>query len=776
MIEVTTFLEKFRYFVVSIIILLGSIFMKNSVLSFVVFLVVGNSFSQFGFVYNDSIVVKFGADSLQMAWVGGFNHAQFSTFDFDFDGEEDLFIFDRSADQIRVFLRKFDLQGLAFYKYEHNARSKFPSDVRYRAALVDYNGDGKPDLFTYGIGGVKVFKNIGNATDGLQWELASNLLRTDYLGSNTNLYVSSIDIPAIVDVDNDGDMDILTFHLGGQRVEYHKNMSIENYGVPDSLEFVLMNECWGQFSEDEANNSVTLYATSGPCGGGSSVPDPQKNLRHAGSCLLGIDLNADNVLDLVLGDVSHNNLTALINSGTAPNQNSPMESADPNFPSNTTPVNMSVFPCGYYLDVDHDGINDLVVGTNAAGVAQNKSSISFYKNLGTNELPNFSYVQNDFLQKEMIENGRGSVPVLVDLNGDGLKDLLVATNYRYKSVLDKETRIMSFLNTGSNQVPVFSFISDDWMNFSTSGLGLRVVPTFGDLDGDGDLDMVVGSQTGHVHYYENTGGSGPMNFSIPPILQMQDNQGSIINVSSFSTPSLFDLDNDGLLDLVIGRRMGGMFYYKNNGNASAPSFELITNDLGSVNVSTPLNPESYSVPQFIRHNDTLHLFVGNRAGSIHYYKDLEINLFDGGVFSQISSSYAGINTSGFSAPFISQLSGDSAYHMFVGGDLGGLWSFKADPFSAPIVDDSLNLISFNKYADWSVYPNPSESGVFTLDILWENQVIYLEVRDVLGRLVKSKTPVYGSTTIDLSENERGMYVVRLISSTGRFLGSKKIVK
>ncbi len=750
--------------------------MKNLLLSFTLFLLVGNSLSQFGFVYNDSIVVKFGGDTLEMAWVGGFNHAQFSSFDFDFDGEEDLFIFDRSANQIRVFLRRFDDQGVPFYKYEHNARTRFPSDARYRAALVDYNGDGKPDLFTYGIGGVKVFKNIGNATDGLQWELASNLLRTDYLGSNTNLYVSSIDIPAIVDVDNDGDMDILTFHLGGQRVEYHKNMSMENYSVPDSLEFVLMNECWGQFIEDESNNSVTLYATSGPCGGGSSVPDPQKNLRHAGSCLLGIDLNDDNVLDLVLGDVSHNNLTALINSGTAPNQNSPMESADPNFPSNTTPVNMSVFPCGFYLDVDHDGIKDLVAGTNAAGVAQNKSSISYYKNLGTNASPNFSYVQNDFLQEGMIENGRGSIPILVDLNGDGLKDLLVATNYRYKSVLDKETRIMSFYNTGSNLVPVFSFVSDDWMNFSTSGLGLRVVPTFGDLDGDGDLDMIVGTETGHVHYYENTGGAGPMNFSTPPVLQMQDDQGSIINVSSFSTPSLFDLDNDGLLDLVIGSRMGGMFYYRNNGNSSVPSFELITNDLGSVDVSNPFNPESYSVPQFIRHNDTLHLFVGNREGSIHYYTDLENNLFHGGIFSQISSSYAGINTSGFSAPFITQLTEDSAYHMFVGGDLGGIWSFKADPFSAPIVDDSLNLISFNEYTDWSVYPNPSESGVFTLDLVGKNQVIYLEVYDMVGRLVKSKTPVFGSTTVDLSKNERGMYVVRLISSTGRLLGTKKIVK
>lgn len=734
------------------------------------------SWSQFGFFYNDSIIVKYGGDTLDLPWVGGFNHAQFSSFDFNFDGEEDLFIFDRSANQIRVLQRKIDGLGNATYEYIHNARNKFPEDVRYRAALVDYNNDDKPDLFTYGIGGVKVYRNTGNSVDGLQWELESNLLRTDYLGSNSNLYVSSIDIPAIVDVDNDGDIDILTFHLGGQRVEYHKNMSMENYGVPDSLEFVLMNECWGQFIEDESNNSVTLYATDGPCGGGSSVPDPQKNLRHAGSCLLGIDLDDDNVLDLVLGDVAHNNLTALINSGTAPNQNSPMESADPNFPSNTTPVDLSVFPCSFYLDADHDGVKDLIVGTNAAGVAGNKSSISFYKNLGTNELPNFSFVQNDFLQDEMIENGKGSIPVFVDLNGDGLQDMLIATNYRYKPILEKESRVMSFYNTGTTQDPVFSFVDDDWMNFSSSGLGLRVVPTFGDLDGDGDLDMIVGTETGQIHYYQNTGGAGSMVFSTPPVLQMQDDQGAVINVSSFSTPYLFDLDNDGLLDLVIGRRMGGMFYYRNVGTSALPSFQFITDNLGNVNVATALNPESYSVPQFVRHNDTLNLFVGNRSGSIHYYKNIEENLFDGGVFTQISGNYAGINTSGFSAPFITQLTEDSAYFMFVGGDLGGVWSFKADPFSAPIDDDTLDLLSFNEYIDWMIYPNPSSSGLFSLDVAGGQQKIFMEVVDILGRQVLSRVPVFGLTTIDLSTNEKGVYVVRLISGTGRLLDIKKIVK
>ena len=53
------------------------------------------------------------------------------------------------------------------------------------------------------------------------------------------------DIPAIVDVDLDGDLDILTFHIGGSNVEYHQNQSMDLYGVPDSLIFEVRNRMLG---------------------------------------------------------------------------------------------------------------------------------------------------------------------------------------------------------------------------------------------------------------------------------------------------------------------------------------------------------------------------------------------------------------------------------------------------------------------------------------------------------------------------------------------------
>lgn len=727
-------------------------------------------YSQFGFEYNDSILVKRNGDSLEYPWVGGLSHAQFSEIDFNFDGEMDLFVFDRSTKQIRIFLNEEATDGSRYYKYLHDTRASFPEDVRFRAMMIDYNGDGKNDLWTYGIGGIKVYRNTGNAADGLQWELASNLIRTDYLGFNSNLYVSSIDIPAYVDVDGDGDIDVLTYHIGGQRIEYHKNLSIETYGHSDSLIFELKNECWGQFSEGEFSNTITLNSTDGPCGGGSSVTDPEKLLRHSGSTILAFDLTDNGVLDLVLGDVEASNLTMLINGGTAPNQNSAMVSYDANFPSNTTPVDLEIFPASFFLDVDHDGIKDLVVSSNANGGSENLNGIWFYKNLGTNTLPNFSYVKNDLFQGEMIENGKGSMPLLVDINDDGLKDLILASTFRYKSPLDKTSKIQYFQNTGTASEPAFTFVSDDWLGLSSEGFGLRMAPVFGDLNNDGLSDMVLGASNGAVHYFEKTG-NGANDFTLSQT-NMLDVEGNAISVQNDATPELFDLDNDGLLDLIIGQRFGGIHYYKNVGTTTNPAFELITTQLGAVDAGTPQNPQGYAIPRFVRTNDTTHLFVGSRTGTIYYYQDIDGNIADGDEFELFSDEYAGINTGSLSAPFLTQIRNDDSYDLFVGGDLGGLWNYTADPASEPS-DVSVNEVVLADF-NWKVYPNPSETGEFKVEV--EGKDSYkIEITDLLGRKVYTKTSFWSNTIVDLKNQKSGVYLMRLLSNNNQTVAVKRII-
>ncbi len=709
--------------------------------------------AQFQFNFNDSILVFKNGSYLNLAWSGGHNNAQFSEIDYDFDGDNDLFVFDRSHDQVRLY--RHEVANVQHYYVSDPAGFlRFPPGLRYRAYCADFDQDGKNDLFCYTIGGLRVYKNVGNASIGLQWEQYSNYITSNYNGPQLNLYISSADIPAIVDVEGDGDLDILTYHIGGEYLQYHQNQSQELYGHSDSLIFVLKNSCWGGYREDVTTNGVFLQDNSGPCNG-SNVPNPELPVgsgpkAHAGSTVLALDYDNSGVLDLILGDVSYTNMTLLINGGTVPNSNSDMISINTSFPSNSTPVNMQLFPAGFYVDVDFDGKKDLLVTPNANNVSENESSNLFYKNTGANSLPNFVYQTKSFLQNEMIEHGTASSPQIVDLNNDGLLDLIVSNFYAYKATNSKESRLAYYQNTGSIGNPKFTFVDVNFLNLAQSNLGLRLFPTFGDLNGDGKPDMLIGLENGSLAYYQNnTTGSNPSFAS--PILNYADQSGNVISTGQYASPQLFDLNNDGKLDLILGKKTGELIYFENTGTTTSPSFSLLNNALGMVDTDS-LTPDGYSVPHFFRFQDTTYLLLGSHDGAIYFYDSIDAHLSNGLAFHERSADFLGLKAAigAYSSCFVSDLDQDNHLDLFVGQDLGGLFLLEDEPGSSMAVAE-------DSHVSMHLYPNPA---TMELTILSDQNIGLMDVYSLDGRWICTWEISNGLNVFSLSDFDGGLYILK----------------
>lgn len=726
-----------------------------------------SSFAQPYFKWYDSIPVKMETGFVNCPWAGGLNFVQPSTIDLDLDGKKDLFVFDRTGNTIRTFLNKGSA-GTINYKYAPSYETLFPKIYEW-VLLVDYNCDGKEDIFCYSSkgAGFDVYKNISSPSTGLQFlKVVTQQLSAFYPEASSatacgpvkkcNLYVSPVDIPAFSDIDNDGDLDVVTFDIIGTSIQYHKNMSQEKYNSCDSLEFQVANFCWGYATENALNNTYRLFDTCK-----NYIADPEISTsteahrsRHSGSCELCIDLDGDGDKEFIAGDISFSNLTMLTNGGTP--KNASFVKIDTTFPAhtgNTVPVDLTIFPCGFYLDVDGDGIKDFVSSPNITNSCENFNSVVYYKNNGANNLPVFQHKQNNLLQDQMIDVGEGAYPVFFDYNHDGLLDLFVG-NYGYYDKTLFQSRIALFKNTGTLTTPQFELVTRDYGNLNTAQL-LNMAPSFGDLDGDGDEDLIVGDYAGNLYYYTNTAGpnADPQYVLSQPLLKNSKNR--IIDVGDFAAPQIIDVDKDGKNDLLIGARNGKITYYHNSGAGTVPVLDSITNFWGGVNVSKTGFFQIYAQPFLFRDKGVTKLLVGSQDGYLRLYDQIDNNL--NGKFNLVDSTYEQIYQGTRSTPSVADINGDGYLDLAVGNYQGGVSFYKGvatDPMGIDVHD---NFIHFN----FELFPNPSNNNVTIQINNQQGKTYLLEIYNILGQFLSNHTILNNTLTLDTQNLKEGVYLYKV---------------
>lgn len=451
-----------------------------------------------GFVFGSVAKVVQGTDTLSQAWVGGLNTPQFSAIDLNGDGQLDLYAFDRESSRSYPFLNVANGAGGRRYQYAPDYAALFPVDLASWVLLRDYDCDGRPDLFTYTAPG----------SVGIGIRVFHNVAGP---GGRPTFVLASLGLSYPAGSSNSP---ITTGYYNLPAIQ-----DVNGDGKLDIVTFDYINstvlELYLNTSPAGACGGISGFARSNPywgqlfaCVGCGSYQllstanqcQTYRTQHSSGHNSLLLDLNGDGKLDLLDGRDNCPIMTRFLNTGTSTlsAQFAPA-GASSAFPAGT-PINLPVFPAAYQLDADFDGVPDLLVAPNMT---------------------------------------------------DNIADLVS---------LRRCVRLYHNAVANAGATPSYSLSTDSFLQSDMLDMSEGAMAAFGDLDGDGRPDMLVGNQGDQVNgyyraslaYYRNVGTAAH------PVLQFQTDDYLGLGAAAVAAgtrfeglrPALVDLNRDGALDLV----------------------------------------------------------------------------------------------------------------------------------------------------------------------------------------------------------------------------------
>lgn len=662
----------------------------------------------------------------QQPFLGGFNIPRPQLVDIDADGDQDLFIQEKS-------------NQLIFFEHDA-AQSGFPyvlQSTRFQNLAIgewyrfaDLDGDGDQDLLAEQLFSlVRYYRNDGSAETPLFTLVADTLLDDQ----NEPLFADRQNIPNVTDIDCDGQADLFVGRLDGTIRRYELD-SFDANGAP---RFTLV---------DDRFQDIEIVAE----GVGKLVGREKHDERHGANTLTFVDLDEDGDQDIIWGDFFEAGLLYLENAGTCeiPDFSMAPIAFPPNAPLQTSGYNAPAFG-----DINRDGVLDLLVGVLGgafSSVSNTADNLYFYTGVSglAMEARSTRYLSN-------LDVGSDAYPVLRDLDGDLDLDLIVSNSINPQN--SETAAAYLFENTGSPTHPVFQETGELLLEPA-----FNYAPAFGDLDADGIDDMLVGSWQGPIAWYKK-GDASPGDFSLV--------NGALLDVSggSNTTPALVDLDGDGDLDVVAGEANGTLNYFENTGSSTNPVFGAAIEGWMGIDAGRR------SVPVFmdLDVDGDQDLVLGSDQDGLQVYQNTGNEVTPVFQLDPALLDLTLINTAGLDlvdvrrlAPAVADLDADSDLDLIIGTLEGGLLYLENTA-----VASSSERLGYDAGLHVEIFPQPF-SAKATLQVntdAHKKAVIY--VFDVLGRRVLEKQvgniqPGMNSLDIEMEGKSAGVYVISIRFENG----------
>lgn len=474
---------------------------------------------------------------------------------------------------------------------------------------LDLNGDGLQDIVVFDRTGSKVLCFIA---------IKSNDTTTYFYDpSYEELFPKLDEFMVLEDYNGDGLADLwgyrydighpfLFTNTSTTRIEFtfKKVLNAYNFDSPpfDTSKFVHFKGTFPDVVDIDGDGDLDFVSNTAYCGSNITL---YLNISQEDG--LGLDNIEHEIPDYCLGGLGENGIEIVLN-------------AQCFFQKNYRKKKHCGIKTFGFFDNDGDGDMDLFFGSSE----QPTNPIYFIEN-GKSDL---GMTRDTFISIDTTYFAPGVealIPVgptisFLDINGDNVKDLVFSTNelYSFDYSIPQTHNVLYFTNKGTNNDPDYQYVTNELLVGDMLDFGAFTAPHLADLDGDGDLDLVIATNgddavtadlTHHMVRFENIGTISKPEF----ILRDLDFLGFKADSLAEFFPAFVDIDNDNDLDLFIGMPTGNIRFYRND----AGSYSLIDENYQNIQVGQRATPYFYD----LNGDGVVDLLVGEYEGNINYFEN-----------------------------------------------------------------------------------------------------------------------------------------------------------
>jgi RHS repeat-associated protein len=495
-----------------------------------------------------------------------------------------------------------------------------------------------------------IFNRIISASDpnGLkvsyEYDAAGNIKKVTYPDNKTVLYEYDDRSLLSTITDWNSKQTIFTYHknklLASKKLP---NGVIVKYGYDESnrlnsmeytnsasqilAKFVYQRDAIGNITKTTESGTLISTATTPPAT--DYTYDPIGRLKSA--------IYPDSVSDSYTYDSAGNRLSQVVNSTTTNyNYNEDNQVTTAGSLSNTFNANGNLTKseeADKSLTYSYDFEDKLLSFVKATGPSIYETSYTLKTNkyaaidIGSNSSPTFVDIDNDGDQDLFIGKNDGTMAYYKN-TGSATSAAFTLESSTYSNIdigsynvptfvdidndgdqdlfIGRVGSIAYYKNTGTDASPAFTLVTNTYSSITSNN---RLRPAFGDTDNDGDFDLYVGKNTGEILFYKNTGNQSSAVFQLQTSFQ-------IVAQPYHATPVLGDLDKDNDLDMLVGNSGGSVVHYRNKGTQSAPTFELVSNPISDDYADWETVPALVDIDN----DGDKDLFVGEKYGALRHYE------------------------------------------------------------------------------------------------------------------------------------------------------------